>query len=54
MADAVKRLVDVPRRINPVMTTLIEGGIEISAVHNHLLRANPATFHMHIGNTAIR
>jgi len=35
--------------INPVMTTLIENGIEITAVHNHLLRANPATFYLHIG-----
>src|SRR5262250_1556416 len=35
--------------IKPVMTTLIENGIEITAVHNHLLRANPATFYLHIG-----
>jgi Domain of Unknown Function (DUF1259) len=35
--------------INPVMAKLIEGGIEITAVHNHLLRANPATFYMHVG-----
>ena len=35
--------------INPVMTTLIENGIEITALHNHLLRANPATFYLHVG-----
>src|SRR5215510_25645 len=35
--------------INPVMAKLLEGGIEITAVHNHLLRANPETFYMHIG-----
>src|SRR5215472_13719741 len=35
--------------IKPVMTTLIENGIEITALHNHLLRANPATFYLHIG-----
>src|SRR5215472_4330560 len=35
--------------IKPVMTTLIENGIEITAVHNHLLRANPATFYLHVG-----
>jgi hypothetical protein len=35
--------------INQVMTTLIENGIEITAVHNHLLRTNPATFYLHIG-----
>ena len=31
------------------MTKLIENGIEITAVHNHLLRANPATFYLHVG-----
>jgi Domain of Unknown Function (DUF1259) len=30
------------------MTKLIESGIEITALHNHLLRANPATFYLHI------
>jgi hypothetical protein len=31
------------------MLKMIEGGLEITAVHNHLLRANPATFYMHVG-----
>jgi hypothetical protein len=31
------------------MAKLIENGIEITAVHNHVLRANPLTFYMHIG-----
>src|SRR5215212_11793431 len=35
--------------INPVMLKLIQGGLEITAVHNHLLRASPATFYMHVG-----
>ncbi len=35
--------------IKPVMTQLLEGGLEITALHNHLLRANPATFYMHVG-----
>src|SRR5262249_16179167 len=35
--------------INPVMSKLEEAGLEITAVHNHLLRATPATFHMHVG-----
>ncbi len=35
--------------INPVMSKLIEGGLQVTAVHNHLLRANPATFYMHVG-----
>jgi hypothetical protein len=35
--------------IKPVMTKLLEGGLEITALHNHLLRAIPATFYMHVG-----
>jgi hypothetical protein len=42
-------LVLLESEINPVMTKLIEGGLEITAVHNHLLRANPTTFYMHVG-----
>src|SRR5215831_16722492 len=42
-------LVLLETEINPVMEKLTEGGLEITAVHNHLLRANPATFYMHIG-----
>jgi hypothetical protein len=42
-------LVLLETEINPVMAKLIEGGLDITAVHNHLLRANPATFYMHIG-----
>jgi hypothetical protein len=37
-------LVLLETEINPVMLKLIEGGLEITAVHNHLLRASPATF----------
>ena len=42
-------LVLLETEINPVMAKLIENGVEITAVHNHLLRANPATFYMHVG-----
>jgi hypothetical protein len=42
-------LVLLETEINPVMTKMIENGLDITAVHNHLLRANPATFYMHIG-----
>jgi hypothetical protein len=42
-------LVLLETEVNPVMAKLLEGGIEITAVHNHLLRANPETFYMHIG-----
>src|SRR5258708_11049698 len=41
-------LVLLEAEINPVMLKLIEGGLEITAVHNHLLRASPATFYMHV------
>ena len=42
-------LVLLETEIKPVMTRLVEGGLDITAVHNHLLRANPATFYMHVG-----
>src|ERR1700712_4202199 len=42
-------LVLLETEINPVMLKMIEGGLDITAVHNHLLRANPATFYMHVG-----
>ena len=35
--------------IESVMTKLLEGGVEITALHNHLLRANPPTYYMHVG-----
>jgi hypothetical protein len=47
-AMAMGDLVLLETEINPVMTKLIEGGLEITAVHNHLLRASPATFYMHV------
>jgi Domain of Unknown Function (DUF1259) len=42
-------LVLLDTEITPVMTKLLENGIEITAVHNHVLRGNPATYYMHIG-----
>src|SRR3954469_23443207 len=42
-------LVLLETEVNPVMAKLIEGGLDITAIHNHLLRANPATFYMHVG-----
>jgi hypothetical protein len=41
-------LVLLETEIAPVMTKMVENGIEITAVHNHLLRGSPATFYMHI------
>jgi hypothetical protein len=34
---------------NPVMAKLLEGGLEVTAVHNHLLRSEPLPFYMHVG-----
>src|SRR3954463_9935892 len=41
--------------VNPVMKKLVENGLEITALHNHLLRSEPATMYMHVaghGDTA--
>jgi hypothetical protein len=42
-------LVLLETEVNPVMAKLIQNGLEITAVHNHLLRASPATFYLHVG-----
>jgi biotin operon repressor len=42
-------LVLTENEVSPVMKRLIEDGIEITAVHNHLLRTSPAVFYMHVG-----
>src|ERR1700747_932208 len=34
--------------VAPVMTKLAAGGIEVTALHNHLLRNQPYTMYMHI------
>lgn len=42
-------LVLLDTEITPVMTKLLDGGLDITAIHNHILRASPATFYMHVG-----
>src|ERR1041384_6271273 len=42
-------LVLLEAEINPVMTVLIQNGLEITAVLIHALRGRPATFYMHVG-----
>src|SRR5258708_30039971 len=42
-------LVLTENEIEPVMKRLIDDGVEITAVHNHLLRTSPAVFYMHVG-----
>jgi Domain of Unknown Function (DUF1259) len=46
MGDLV--LTETEIEIASVMTKLADGGINITALHNHLLRAEPATFYMHV------
>src|SRR5262245_37299432 len=41
-------LVLLESEITPVMTKLLDNGVQITAVHNHVLRASPATFYMHV------
>jgi hypothetical protein len=42
-------LVLLESEITPVMTKLLDGGLDVTAIHNHILRASPATFYMHVG-----
>ena len=42
-------LVLTDKEISPVMKRLIDGGFEITAIHNHLLRTSTPVFYMHIG-----
>ena len=44
-------LVLTDAEVNPVMKRLLDGGFEITALHNHLLTAAPQTMYMHVGAT---
>jgi hypothetical protein len=41
-------LVLLETEITPVMSRLLDSGLEITAIHNHILRASPPTFYMHV------
>jgi hypothetical protein len=41
-------LVLTESEVSPVMLKLMQNGIEITALHNHLIRATPATLYMHV------
>jgi biotin operon repressor len=41
-------LVLTDAEVNPVMQDLVKGGIDITALHNHLLNSTPHTMYMHI------
>jgi hypothetical protein len=45
-------LVLTESEVNPVMKRLIDGGVDITAIHNHLLRTSPELFYMHVGGNA--
>jgi Domain of Unknown Function (DUF1259) len=47
-AMAMGDLVLLETEVRPVTAKMIEGGLEITAIHNHLLRASPETFYMHV------
>jgi len=47
-AMAMGDLVLTQAEVNPVMSRLEQGGFEVTALHNHLLRARPATMYMHV------
>jgi hypothetical protein len=41
-------LVLTDSEIEPVMSKLLESGIEVTALHTHLLRAEPPVYYMHV------
>jgi hypothetical protein len=41
-------LVLTAEEVNPVMAKLLAGGVEVTALHNHLLRNQPFTMYMHV------
>lgn len=47
-AMAMGDLVLTESEINPVITALQQGGVEQTALHNHLLGASPMTMYLHI------
>lgn len=48
-AMAMGDLVLTDTEISPVMKSLVEGGFEITAIHNHLLRGSIPVWYMHVG-----
>jgi hypothetical protein len=41
--QAMVDLVLTAEEVSPVINKLVEGGVDITALHNHLLRSSPAT-----------
>ena len=44
-------LVLTESEVEPVMKSLADNGLEITALHNHVLGAQPVTLYMHVGGT---
>jgi len=54
MGDHVEVMGDLvltQQEVNPVLSRLLEGGLTITALHNHLLRSTPGTMYMHVHGT---
>jgi hypothetical protein len=47
-------LVLLETEVNPVMAKLIEEGVEITAVHNHLLRQSGNVLHAHRARRSVK
>ena len=47
-AEVMGDLVLTQQEVNPVLSRLLEGGLTITALHNHLLRSAPGTMYMHV------
>ena len=47
-AVAMGDLVLTSDEVTPVLSALLDAGIQVTALHNHLLRSSPATYYMHI------
>lgn len=47
-SEVMGDLVLTQPEVNPVLSRLLEGGLTITALHNHLLRSTPATMYMHV------
>ena len=50
-AMAMGDLVLLGEEVGPVMQKLLDGGISVTALHNHLLRNQPFTMYMHVLGT---
>jgi hypothetical protein len=47
-AEVMGDLVLTQDEVNPVLSRLLQGGLTITALHNHLLHSTPGTMYMHV------